>query len=125
MPKSAPQKIAPTPKSIPDQYAAVVVRPKAIEPPAPKVEEPIKPKVEDKAFKVKIASMKKPTLFNDEKVATLWKVETLKEGDWTVFVMDGFKTLEQAKEMKKKVQASGYKDAKVVVRDGEKLRVVD
>jgi hypothetical protein len=39
--------------------------------------------------------------------------------------MDGFKTLEQAKAMKKKVQASGYKDAKVVIREGEKLKVVD
>ena len=39
--------------------------------------------------------------------------------------MDGFKTLEQAKEMKKKVQASGYKNAKVVVYEGDKLKVVD
>jgi Carboxypeptidase regulatory-like domain/WD40-like Beta Propeller Repeat len=123
VPKSIPQKL--TPKAVPDQYATVAVRSKAVDPPAPKVETPVKPKVEDKAFKVKIAAMKKPSLFNDEKVATLWKVEQLKEGEWTVFVMDGFKTLEQAKEMKKKVQASGYKDAKVVVRDGEKLRVVD
>ncbi len=103
------------PKSVPTPYTVI----------AKKVEEPVKPKVEDKAFKVKIAAMKKPEMFNDEKVATLWKVEQLKEGDWTLFVMDGFKTLEQAKEMKKKVQATGYKDAKVVVRDGEKLRVVD
>ncbi|MDZ7877309.1 MAG: hypothetical protein U5L45_06555 [Saprospiraceae bacterium] len=124
VPKSAPQKVV-IPKAVPDQYVTVAARSKAVELPAPKVETPVKPKVEDKAFKVKIAAMKKPDLFNDEKVATLWKVETVKEGEWTVFVMDGFKTLEQAKNMKKKVQATGYKDAKVVVRDGEKLRVVD
>jgi WD40-like Beta Propeller Repeat len=119
--KPLPKAIAPkvVPKSVPDQYA-VVVAPKAVD--APK---PTEPKVEDKAFKVKIAAMKKPEWFDDSKVATMWKIDKLKEGEWTVFVMDGFKTLEQAKEMKKKVQGKGYKDAKVVVRDGEKLRVVD
>ncbi len=143
--KLLPKPIMPkvSPKSVPEQYN-VVVEPKKVEAPAvidsikpkvapvkpkvvevkPKVEE-VKPKVEDKAFKVKIAAMKKPELFDDSKVATLWKVEQIKEGAWTLFVMDGFKTLEQAKTMKKKVQASGFKDAKVVLRDGEKLRVVD
>jgi hypothetical protein len=111
------------PKSVPEQYSTVVP-PKKLDAPKP-VAEPVKPKVEDKTFKVKIAAMKKPELFNDSKVATLWKVEQLKEGDFTYFMMDGFKTLEQAKEMKKKVQATGFKDAKVVVRDGEKFRVVD
>jgi WD40-like Beta Propeller Repeat len=136
--KVAPKPITPkvSPKSVPDEYK-VVVAPKKVDAPAkvdstkpkvapvaPKAAE-AKPKVEDKAFKVKIAAMKKPELFNDSKVGTLWKVEQIKEGEWTFFVMDGFKTLEQAKAMKKKVQASGYKDAKVVIRDGEKLKVVD
>ena len=110
--------VKPTPKDVPNQYSTVALPPK-------KAEEPAKPKVEDKTFKVKIAAMKKPEWFDDSKVSTLWKIEKVKEGAFTVFVMDGFKTLEQAKEMKKKVQASGYKDAKVVVRDGEKLKVVD
>jgi hypothetical protein len=116
----APAPVKSTPKDVPTQYSTVALPPK-------KVEEPVtpQPKVEDKAFKVKIAAMKKPEWFDDSKVGTLWKIEKVKEGDFTVFVMDGFKTLEQAKEMKKKVQASGYKDAKVVVRDGEKLKVVD
>jgi hypothetical protein len=118
-PKTA-EKLAP--KSVPEQYS--VIAKKVDQPIVPK-DAPVKPKVEDKAFKVKIAAMKKPELFNDSKVATLWKVEQVKEGDWTMFMMDGFKTLEQAKDMKKKVQATGYKDAKVVVRDGEKFRVVD
>ena len=81
--------------------------------------------VEDKSFKVKIASMKKPEWFDDSKVATLWKIDKVKEGDLTIFIMDGFKTLQQAKELKNKVKAAGYKDAKVVVREGEKFKVVD
>ena len=124
-PKPTAVKPATAPKTVPEQYSTVALPPKkAAEPVKPKVE-PVKPVVEDKTFKVKIAAMKKPELFNDSKVATLWKIEQLKQGEFTVFMMDGFKTLEQAKEMKKKVQASGFADAKVVVRDGEKLKVVD
>lgn len=113
------------PKTVPAQYSTVALPPKKVEEPVKPKVEPVKPKEEDKTFKVKIAAMKKPEWFNDSKVGTLWKIEKLKEGEFTVFVMDGFKTLEQAKDMKKKVQASGYADAKVVVRDGEKLKVVD
>jgi hypothetical protein len=81
--------------------------------------------VEDKTFKVQIASMKKPEWFDDSKVSAYWKIEQVKQGDLTLFVMDGIKTLQQAKDLKKKVQSSGYKDAKVVVREGDKYKVVD
>ena len=69
--------------------------------------------------------MKKPEWFDDSKVATIWKVDQVVEGDLTVFIMDGIKTLQQAKEIKAKVKAAGYKDAKVVVKDGGKFKVVD
>ena len=125
-PTPAVAPVKPTPKDVPSQYSTVALPPKKTEEPVrQKVEPKPEPKVEDKTFKVKIAAMKKPEWFNDSKVSTLWKIEKIKEGEFTVFVMDGFKTLEQAKEMKKKVQASGYKDAKVVVREGDKLKVID
>jgi hypothetical protein len=125
-PTQAPAPVKPTPKDVPSQYSTVALPPKKVEEPVkPKAEPKPEPKVEDKTFKVRIAAMKKPEWFDDSKVSALWKIEKIKEGEFTVFVMDGFKTLEQAKEMKKKVQTSGYKDAKVVVRDGEKLKVVD
>ncbi len=124
-PKPTAVKPATVPKTVPEQYSTVALPPKKAEEPVKPKAEPVKPVVEDKTFKVKIAAMKKPEFFNDSKVATLWKIEQLKQGEFTVFVMDGFKTLEQAKEMKKKVQASGFADAKVVIRDGEKLKVVD
>ena len=80
---------------------------------------------EDKTFKVQIAAMKKADLFNDIKVAELWKVDHEQQGDFTIFYFNGIKTLQQAKDLKAKVKTAGYKDAKVVVRDGEKFRVVD
>ncbi len=125
-PTQAVAPVKPTPKDVPSQYSTVALPPKKVEEPVkPKAEPKPEPKVEDKTFKVRIAAMKKPEWFDDSKVSMLWKIEKIKEGAFTVFVMDGFKTLEQAKDMKKKVQTSGYKDAKVVIRDGEKLKVVD
>lgn len=81
--------------------------------------------VEDKTFKVRIAAMKKPEWFDDSKVSQLWKVESYKDGDLTIFIMDGFKTLKEAKAMKQKVKATGYSDAKVIQRDGKDFKVVD
>lgn len=83
------------------------------------------PVVEDKTFKVRIASMKNADWFDDTKVSKLWKIEKVQEGNLTIFIMDGFKTLEEAKTMKKKVQASGYSDAKVVLRENKAFKVVD
>ena len=81
--------------------------------------------VVDKTFKIKIAAMRKPEWFDDSKVAKIWKVEQVKEGALTIFIMDGIKTLEQAKDIKSKVKAAGYKDAKVVVKEDDKFKVVD
>ena len=123
MPTSTPKvDAAKTKKPVPQPSSYnTVVKPKSVsdvQPVAKKV-------TEDKTFKVKVASMKKPEWFDDSKVATIWKIDQVVEGDLTVFIMDGIKTLQQAKEIKAKVKAAGYKDAKVVVKEGGKFKVVD
>ncbi|MBL7814617.1 MAG: PD40 domain-containing protein [Saprospiraceae bacterium] len=100
------------PKEMPQPYSVALPPKKA-------------PAAEDKTYKVRIAAMKKPEWFDDTKVSKLWKVEKVKEGDLTIFIMDGFKTLEEAKTMKKKVKESGYPDAKVIQKDGTSFKVVD
>ena len=85
----------------------------------------VKPAAQDKTFKVKIATMKNADLFDDSKVGQIWKIDQIKQGDITLFMMDGIKTLQQAKDLKAKVKTAGYKDARVVVRDGEKYKVID
>jgi hypothetical protein len=87
--------------------------------------ETVKKVVEDKTFKVQIAAMKNPDLFNDSKVGQIWKIDQVKHGEFTIFIMDGIKTLQQAKDLKAKVKTAGFTDAKVVVKDGEKFKVVD
>ena len=107
-PKTAPKPL-PQPKAIPKNYNNTAV----------------KTVVEDKTFKVQIAAMKKADLFDDSKVGQIWRIDQVKHGDFTLFIMDGIKTLQQAKDIKAKVKVAGYKDAKVVVKDGDKYRVVD
>jgi hypothetical protein len=119
LPRPIEPKTKVNPKPLPQPKKEVVV-PKAYNEPVVK-----KPVVEDKTFKVQIAAMKKAELFNDEKVAQIWKIDQVKHGDFTLFIMDGIKTLQQAKDLKAKVKTAGYTDAKVVVKDGDKFRVVD
>ncbi len=106
--------VPPKPKKeeIPQPYSVVAPAKKAVV-------------VEDKTFKVRIAAMKKPEWFDDSKVAKLWKIDKIQQGDLTIFIMDGFKTLADAKVMKKKVQATGYSDAKVIQKEGSDFKVVD
>ncbi len=108
-------------------YVPVPPKPKETIPPPYNVVAPTKKAVvvEDKTFKIRIAAMKKPEWFDDSKVAQLWKIDKYKDGDFTIFIMDGFQTLKEAKAMKHKVQATGYKDAKVVQRSGSDYKVVD
>ncbi len=112
-------------EDIPPPYNAVV-KPKKEVIPAP-YSTVAKPKkmVEDKTFKVRIAAMSKPEWFDDSKVGQLWKIDKYKDGDLTIFIMDGFKTLKEAKVMKEKVKATGYSDAKVIQRNGTDYKVID
>ena len=99
-------------EDIPQPYSAIASAKKAVV-------------VDDKTFKIRIAAMKRPEWFDDSKVAKLWKIDTYKDGEFTIFIMDGFKTLKEAKAMKQKVKSSGYSDAKVIQRDGADYKVVD
>ena len=105
------------PKEMPQPYS-VALPPKKPATPSPLVEL-------DSVFKVRIASFKKPELFDDSKVSKLWKIEKIKEGDLTIFIMDGFKTLEDANAMRKKVQTAGYKDARVVLKTPKGFTFID
>lgn len=83
------------------------------------------PDVPDTDYKVRIAAFKNPKLFDDSKLRKIGKITSVKQGNLTVFLMDGFTYFNDAHSYKKLVQEAGYKDAKVVVREGDKFRVVD
>ena len=81
--------------------------------------------VPDTDYKVRIAAFKNPNLFDDSKVSKIGKITSVKEGNFTVFFIDGFTYFDDAHTYKKLVQQAGYKDAKVVLKEGDKFRVVD
>ncbi len=83
------------------------------------------PDVPDTDYKVRIAAFKNPKLFDDSKLRKIGKITSVKQGNLTVFLMDGFTYFDDAHAYKKLVQEAGYKDAKVVVKEGDKFRVVD
>jgi tetratricopeptide (TPR) repeat protein len=112
-PKPKPTTVAPPKKKDVPKSASIVV------PPKPAVV------VEDKTFKVRIAAMKKPEWFDESKVSKLGKIEKIQEGDLTIFIIAGFKTLQDAKNVKQKVKDAGYGDAKVIQKDGKVFKVVD
>ncbi len=119
--KDEPKKVAEAPKKQEAPKKATAPKKQDI----PKSYSNEKPLKEDKTFKVRIAAMKKPEWFDDAKVSKLWKIDKIQEGDLTIFIMDGFKTLQEAKAMKQKVKDAGYADAKVIQKEGKTYKVVD
>lgn len=81
--------------------------------------------VADTTYKIQLGAYKNPKNFNDEKISGVWKIDSKKEGALTIFYMDGIKKLENAKQLKKRVQDAGFSDAKVVKMEGDKWRVID
>ncbi len=113
---------------LPAAYSTIVLRKDMARPAADTFRRPAAiPKIvkEDKTFKVRLAAYKDAARFDATKTVKLGKVVPVKEGAYTVFVIDGFKTLHDAKEIKAKAKTSGFPDAKVVVKSGTVFKVVD
>ncbi len=117
------------PNQVPSDYSIKVKKsPQAIKPiPTDQSITIVKksPTTPDTDYKVRIAAFKNPQLFDATKVSQLGKITAVQQGGLTIFLIDGFTYFDDAHEYKKKVQALGYKDAKVVVKEGDKYRVVD
>lgn len=72
-------------------------------------------------YKVRIAAYKKPEYFDMKKVADIGKVEQLKVGDVTIFLLGTFDTIQAAEKARQQVADKGFKDAMVVIRNGNEL----
>ena len=56
-----------------------------------------------------------------KKVADIGKVEQLKIGDVTIFLLGTFDTIQAAEKSRQQVADKGFKDAMVVIRNGNEL----
>lgn len=75
-------------------------------------------------YKVRLASYLKPGGFNTQDVDKYGPLESYRKGEWTIMLIGGFKTLEDAKRVQKEVIAKGYKDAIIVADKGGVLEDV-
>ncbi len=76
-------------------------------------------------YHVRLETLSKPENFDASKVEKIAQVTTMKSGNFTIFLLSGFKTLEDAREAKDAAIIAGHKGAFVVEKIGEKLTKVE
>jgi hypothetical protein len=70
-------------------------------------------------YKVRLASYLHPGAFNTKDVDQYGKLESYRQGEWTIMLIGGLKSEADAKRVRDEVIAKGYTDAKVVMdQDG-------
>lgn len=69
-------------------------------------------------YKVRLASYEDPIWFDINKVKDLGRIEQWTKGSWTIFILAGFKDLEEAKEAEIQAINRGFKTAEVVIDNG-------
>jgi hypothetical protein len=72
----------------------------------------------EKLYKVRLASYEDPIWFDNSKVKDLGKIEQWSKGTWTIFILGGFKTYEEAESARIKATNRGFDKAEVVVDTG-------
>ena len=70
---------------------------------------------EGTSYKVRLASYEDPIYFDVTKVNDIGVIEQWTKGDWTIFVMSGYKTMEEAELARVAAMNRGFVDASVVI----------
>ena len=71
-------------------------------------------------YKVKLASYKDPLKFNVDAVTDLGRLEQWSKGQWTIFILGGYASLEEAQRAQIRAMNRGFVDAELV-RDDDGL----
>lgn len=69
-------------------------------------------------YKVRLASYEDPIWFDVNKVKDLGRIEQWTKGGWTIFILAGYSSYEEAKRVQIQAVNRGYKTAEVVVDNG-------
>ena len=75
-------------------------------------------------YMVRLASYLNPELFDPSKIADLGHIKSLDKDEWTIMLLEGFSSLDEAKFAVEKVKAVGFGSAHVVMWSDDKLRRV-
>ena len=76
-------------------------------------------------YKVRLASYLKPGGFSTNGLDQYGTLESYRKGEWTILMIGGFKTEQDANKVKEQVVAKGFKDAKVVMEVDGMLQLGD
>ena len=76
------------------------------------------------AYKVKLASYLDPLKFRVENVLDLGRLEQWTKGKWTIFILGGFDSLDEAKRARISAMNRGFRDAELVEDDNGILKRV-
>lgn len=66
-------------------------------------------------YKVRLAAYEDPLWFDVEEVKDLGSIEQWSKGSWTIFILSGYNTLEEAQTALRKAENRGYSDAEIVI----------
>ena len=80
--------------------------------------------VTESQYKVKLGTYDDPLKFNVEAIQDVGRLEQWTKGEWTIFVIGGFPTIEDAKSAQIKARNRGWADAELVIDEGGILRRV-
>jgi tetratricopeptide (TPR) repeat protein len=71
----------------------------------------------ESSFKVRLAAYSNPLYFDTEKVKDIGIIEQWSKGDWTIFILSGFDSLEAAQSARIKAINRGFTGAEIVKDD--------
>ncbi|MEO1518604.1 MAG: carboxypeptidase regulatory-like domain-containing protein [Bacteroidota bacterium] len=77
--------------------------------------------VSNSKYKVRLAAYRNPEYFKASRVSDVGTVESRKSGEFTIMLLGGFGTLQEALSAQKKVRRSGFDGAYVVIEDNGRL----
>jgi len=80
--------------------------------------------VTESQYKVKLGTYDDPLKFNVEAIQDVGRLEQWTKGQWTIFVIGGFPSIEDAKSAQIKARNRGWTDAELVIDEGGILRRV-
>lgn len=72
-------------------------------------------KIEGQEYKIRLASYEDPIWFDSSKIKDLGQLEQWSKGSWTIFILSGFDSFEEAEATRIKAINRGYADAEVVI----------
>ncbi len=75
-------------------------------------------------YKVRVATFRSTKNFDDREIANLGDIEKRQAGKYTIVLLGGFKSQQQANLIKRQIVELGYKDAHLVIDEGKKLKRV-